>query len=79
MMPVPIGYEHILRVKYGDYTVITNHTSSHDYPVYKKQLEKLREVYNRFEEAAAKDEAAAIEWKKQNRHLLEKDDEQVQD
>lgn len=69
MMPVPIGYENVLRTKYGDYSIIKKMTSSHEYPVYKKQLEKVREIYTKFEEAAAKDAEAERKWKEENRGL----------
>lgn len=41
-IPVPTGYDAILRVIYGDYTVRVRNTSLHDYPCYKRQLEELR-------------------------------------
>lgn len=59
LIPVPKDYKTVLRILYGDYNVVIKGGSTHDYPIYKKQLEKLREVYNRWEEAAANDEAAA--------------------
>lgn len=58
MLPAPKEYDKVLRTIYGDYTEIIKGGSSHDYPVYKKQLESLREVYNRWEEANEKDEKA---------------------
>lgn len=41
-VPVPVDYDDILRVIYGDYTVKIRNSAAHDYPFYKKQLEELR-------------------------------------
>lgn len=44
-MPVPIGYDGILRIKYGDdYMTPRNAGSSHDYPFYKQQEQGLKAV-----------------------------------
>ena len=44
-IPVPVGYDTILRTKYGaDYMTPINRSSSHDYPFYKKQEAALKEV-----------------------------------
>lgn len=60
-VPVPIGYDQVLRNIYGDYMVRVRGTSAHDYPLYKKQVEALREAkddmedkVNRLEELLAK-------------------------
>lgn len=41
-VPVPAGYDAILRRIYGDYTVLVRGETKHDYPCYKRQLEELR-------------------------------------
>lgn len=41
-VPVPVGYDAILRVNYGDYMQKIQNAAAHDYPFYKKQIEELR-------------------------------------
>lgn len=41
MLPVPGGYDQILRQIYGDYHVCRRGGSTHGYPFYEKQLEEL--------------------------------------
>lgn len=44
-IPVPQGYDGLLRIKYGDdYMTPVNTGSSHDYPFYKEQMQGLKEV-----------------------------------
>lgn len=44
MMPVPVGYDEILKVKYGEnYMTPVRRNSSHAYPFYKKQIEDLKQ------------------------------------
>ena len=44
-IPVPVGYDGILRIKYGDdYMTPIQRSSSHDYPFYKKQENALKDV-----------------------------------
>lgn len=44
-IPVPVGYDAILKVKYGDEYMTPVHVdSSHEYPFYKKQEQSLKEV-----------------------------------
>lgn len=50
MIPVPSGYDKILRKIYGDYHVRVRNTTCHEYPIYKKQLEYLRDTVNNLEE-----------------------------
>jgi phosphorylcholine metabolism protein LicD len=42
-IPVPVAYDAILRLKYGDYMRLVKDGSSHDYPFYKKQEKVLLE------------------------------------
>lgn len=42
-IPVPIGYDNILKVMYGDYQAPVKNTSSHDYPFYRAQQEALED------------------------------------
>lgn len=45
-VPVPVGYDHILRLKYGeDYMTPKNVGASHEYPCYKTQLVAIQNVY----------------------------------
>ena len=44
-IPVPVGYDGILKCNYGeDYMIPKNVGSSHDYPFYKEQMYGLKEV-----------------------------------
>ena len=43
-IPVPVGYDEILRSFYGNYMTPKQTRSSHDYPFYKKQQEVLEEA-----------------------------------
>lgn len=44
-IPVPVGYEYLLKLNYGDdYMIPKNIGSSHDYPFYKEQMLGLKEV-----------------------------------
>ena len=42
-IPVPIGYDHVLKLKYGDYMRSVRKGGSHDYPLYDKQEKYLNE------------------------------------
>ena len=48
-VPVPCGYDVILRKQYGDYTVRVQNAAGHEYPLYKKQVKALREALEAFE------------------------------
>lgn len=43
MIPVPVGYDCILKLKYGDYMKSVRKGGSHDYPLYDKQERYLSE------------------------------------
>lgn len=43
VLPIPCGYEPLLRRIYGAYRVIRRRTGSHEYPYYARQLRWLRE------------------------------------
>lgn len=48
VVPVPTGYDGILKIKYGnDYMTPIHGTGSHDYPFYKQQEQGLKEVIER--------------------------------
>ena len=40
-IPVPVGYDTILRIKYGDYMRPVRARGGHDYPFYKKQVDGI--------------------------------------
>lgn len=44
MLPIPNGYDDILRVIYGDYMVCRRAPSQHEYPFYAHQLRQLRAI-----------------------------------
>ena len=46
-IPVPVGYEQILRLRYGDYTIRYRGGGSHNYPFYKEQMELLHNEYKK--------------------------------
>lgn len=48
-VPVPIGYDEILKKQYVDYMVRKRGTAAHDYPLYEKQVKALREAKDDFE------------------------------
>lgn len=43
LLPVPKHYHEVLTAWYGDYMTPVQGTATHDYPFYKKQMEKLEE------------------------------------
>ena len=42
-VPVPVGYDEVLKVKYGDYMIPVNQSGGHDYPFYEGQEQQLKE------------------------------------
>ncbi len=48
-VPVPAGYDEVLRMIYGDYNVRVRGKTDHDYPYYKKQLQQLRDMVGKME------------------------------
>jgi len=47
-IPVPIGYEQILRVYFGeDYMIPKQEGGDHEYPFYRKQQKDVKEVYDK--------------------------------
>ena len=66
LIPVPVGYDEILKRIYGDYNIRVNSGAMHDYPIYNKQLEHLREVIGGLEKKYAKIEELIAEAKRQN-------------
>lgn len=46
MIPVPVGYDAILRLRYGEnYMTPVKGWGTHDYPFFKSQIEKLKNIY----------------------------------
>lgn len=43
-IPVPVGYDGLLRIKYGEGYMIPRRLVAHDYPFYKEQMLGLKEV-----------------------------------
>ena len=43
-VPVPVGYDQILTLKYGDYMKMINCGGGHEYPFYRDQEEELRRM-----------------------------------
>lgn len=44
-IPVPVGYLRILERRYGDWKIEKRNDSSHEYPFYRKQQQRLMEEY----------------------------------
>ncbi len=54
LIPVPAGYDEILKRIYGDYSIRINASAMHEYPLYNKQLKYLRDVVGDLEEKYAR-------------------------
>lgn len=52
-IPVPLQYDKILRVMYGDYKIPLFNGADHDYPFYKQQEKILGEYINKMAEESA--------------------------
>lgn len=48
-IPVPVGYDEVLKRLYGDYHVRIRGVSDHEYPFYQKQMRQLRDMVKRIE------------------------------
>ena len=48
-IPVPAGYDEILKVIYGDYHKRIRNATMHGYPMYQKQLDQMREMIRKLE------------------------------
>lgn len=48
-VPVPAGYDSILKTIYGDYHMRIRNATMHGYPMYQKQLEQMREMIRKME------------------------------
>lgn len=70
LIPVPAGYDEILKRIYGDYHVRVNSGAMHDYPLYNMQLKQVREVVGGLEEKYARIEELIAEAKRQNMEEL---------
>lgn len=46
MIPVPVGYDQVLRLRYGEnYMIPVKGWGTHDYPFFKSQIEKLKGIF----------------------------------
>lgn len=52
MIPVPCGYDEVLKVVYGNYMVPVKNWGGHEYPFYARQLRELRKIVKEKEKAA---------------------------
>jgi len=50
MLPVPCGYDEILKTIYGQYQIPVKHWDGHEYPFYARQLRELRKIVKQREE-----------------------------
>lgn len=48
-IPVPVGYDEILKLIYGDYHKRIRNATMHGYPMYQKQLEQMRGIIRKLE------------------------------
>lgn len=48
-IPVPAGYDSILKLIYGDYHKRVRNANMHGYPMYQKQLDQMREIIRKLE------------------------------
>lgn len=48
-VPVPAGYDSVLKTIYGDYHKRVRNTTMHGYPMYQKQLDQMREMIRKLE------------------------------
>lgn len=49
-VPVPAGYDSVLKTIYGDYHQKIRNATMHGYPMYQKQLDQMREMIRKLEE-----------------------------
>lgn len=66
LISVPAGYDEILKRIYGDYSIRVNSSAMHEYPLYNKQLNYLREVVGNLEEKYARIEELIAEAKRKH-------------
>lgn len=64
LMPVPVGYDEILKRIYGDYHIRINAGAMHEYPLYGKQLKYMREIVGGLEEKYSRIEELIAEAKR---------------
>lgn len=64
LIPVPVGYDEVLKAVYGDYNVRYRTGTSHEYPLYGKQLRYLHEVVEGLEEKYARIDEVIAENKR---------------
>lgn len=65
LVPVPVGYDEILKRIYGNYHERIRSGGMHNYPLYKKQLTHLREVTESLEKKAARIDELIAQAKKE--------------
>ncbi len=64
LIPVPVGYDEILKRIYGDYQVRVRSTAMHDYPLYNKQLNHMRKIIGDLEDKFARIDEIITEAKR---------------
>lgn len=64
LIPVPVGYDEVLKAIYGDYNVRYRTGTSHEYPLYGKQLRYMHEVVEGLEEKYARIDEVIAENKR---------------
>lgn len=70
LIPVPVGYDEILKRIYGDYSIRVNSGAMHEYPLYGKQLKYIREVVGELEEKYARLDELIAEAKRKRMEEL---------
>lgn len=74
MLPIPSGYENILRYNYGNFMARKKKTGMHEYPYYDRQLRQLRAYVKNVEQRASQVGLISIdeiELEEESRELLE--------
>ena len=63
MLPVPSGYDQLLKMIYGNYMVRIKGSGTHEYPFYARQLREAREIVKKLEKGKPKiDHILPLNW-----------------